>query len=145
VINTVELLKKKLDLLEALQDIEIATSMLKSDGSSDNAIDESYKKLKTEMQPIDQCVHTLHPSHLTHSAILISESNEFKVIKKYCEEGHDVRYFSNFALEVLDVFKVSLVRLSLFSHTQYPSFPPLPRIIGMSRRIGRPLQAMGPR
>eukprot|EP00005_Dracoamoeba_jomungandri_P000909 CAMPEP_0174254406 /NCGR_PEP_ID=MMETSP0439-20130205/3732_1 /TAXON_ID=0 /ORGANISM="Stereomyxa ramosa, Strain Chinc5" /LENGTH=1042 /DNA_ID=CAMNT_0015335969 /DNA_START=19 /DNA_END=3144 /DNA_ORIENTATION=- len=88
-IDNDELLKKKLDMIEALQDIEIATSLLKSDGSSaNNAIDSSYEKLKCEMVPVDK------------------DTEEYKTLVHYAEKGHDGRYFQGFRPEVLDILKI---------------------------------------
>lgn len=75
-------------MLEALQDIEIATSLLQGDGGSGSALDESYKKLNTQFTPLDR------------------SSDEYKVLKDYCEKGHDSKYFHNFDLEVEDIFAV---------------------------------------
>eukprot|EP01087_Luapelamoeba_hula_P005895 TRINITY_DN1594_c2_g1_i2.p1 TRINITY_DN1594_c2_g1~~TRINITY_DN1594_c2_g1_i2.p1 ORF type:complete len:1110 (+),score=268.26 TRINITY_DN1594_c2_g1_i2:108-3437(+) len=88
-IDNTDLLKKKLELLDTLQEIEIATSLLKTDGDSSNAIDESYKKLKTEIVPLD------------------SSTEEYATLKRYAEQGHDKRYFQNFDIEVLEIFKIA--------------------------------------
>lgn len=56
VINNQEMLKKKIQLVEALADVEIAAKIIKDaeGGGDSNRIDESYKKLNTEMKPVDQ-------------------------------------------------------------------------------------------
>jgi len=41
-------------MLEALQDIEIATSLLQGDSGTGSALDESYKKLNTAITPLDK-------------------------------------------------------------------------------------------
>src|SRR5690606_14901639 len=84
IIDNEELLKKKLAMLEALQDIEIATNMLIGEEEGD-AIGQSYTKLNTSIVPLD-------PS-----------SAEFCALKKYAEEGQDTDYF-DFNLEVLEIF-----------------------------------------
>lgn len=53
-VDNLETLKKKVDMLEALQDIEIATSLLQGDSASGSALDDCYKKLNTAMSPLDK-------------------------------------------------------------------------------------------
>lgn len=86
--DNLETLKKKIDMLEALQDIEIATSLLQGESTSGSALDESYKKLNTQFTPLDR------------------NSEQYKVLKGYCERGHDTKYFRNFHVEVEDIFAV---------------------------------------
>jgi poly [ADP-ribose] polymerase len=83
-------LKEKLKLVETLQDIEIATALLKADPNdeSSNAIDQSYKKLNTAIKPLDKT------------------SDLYKTLEKYAVQTHDSKYFSNFKIEVLDIFEV---------------------------------------
>jgi hypothetical protein len=51
----VDILKDKLKLLETLQELEIATSLLKAaDGDDSNAVDQSYKKLCTDIVPLEK-------------------------------------------------------------------------------------------
>jgi len=90
-IDNLETLKKKVDMLEALQDIEIATSLLQGDSASGSALDDCYKKLNTAMTPLDK------------------SSDEYKTLKEYCEKGHDTKYFRDFTLEVEDIFAVKRV------------------------------------
>jgi len=87
-----EMIKTKLDMLNALQDIEIATSLLRVDGEEmdedANAVDESYKKLKTTID------------------VLPKDSEEYKILKDYAEQGHDHSYFKKWTIEVIDIFKI---------------------------------------
>lgn len=48
VLNTIKKVKEKLELLEALGEIKIATSMI-SDDTDDNQIDVNYKKLNRDI------------------------------------------------------------------------------------------------
>jgi len=87
-VDNLDVLKKKTDMLEALQDIEIATSLLQGDSGTGSALDESYKKLNTAITPLDK------------------ESDQYKILTDYCEKGHDSKFFSNCALKVEDIFEV---------------------------------------
>jgi len=50
IIDNEELLKEKLQMVEALSEIEIATTIMKG---TRNKVEEEYKKLKTEIKPLD--------------------------------------------------------------------------------------------
>jgi len=80
----------KIQLLDTLRDIEIATSLLKmEDGESDNnAIDVSYKKLKTTMVPLDK------------------SGDLYKQLENYALTSHDSNYFSNLKIQIEDIFEV---------------------------------------
>lgn len=67
VIGTKELLKSKIDLLEALADIEIATGILKETAGS---VDENFKRLHADMVPLPE------------------GSREFSLIAKYLSATH---------------------------------------------------------
>jgi len=72
--------------MEALIDIEIATTLLKEDGTEgaeDSPVDTNYKKLKTELKPVDQ------------------DEEEYDWITQYLENQKGV-----FAADIVDVFKV---------------------------------------
>lgn len=47
------MLKQKISMMEALLDIQIATSMLKGPSVGESAIDASYKKLNTDLTPLE--------------------------------------------------------------------------------------------
>eukprot|EP00294_Goniomonas_avonlea_P012894 CAMPEP_0114554936 /NCGR_PEP_ID=MMETSP0114-20121206/8477_1 /TAXON_ID=31324 /ORGANISM="Goniomonas sp, Strain m" /LENGTH=645 /DNA_ID=CAMNT_0001740019 /DNA_START=6 /DNA_END=1943 /DNA_ORIENTATION=- len=56
VINTHEMLKSKMQMLEALSDIEIATHLMEAaedEGGDKSLLDMNYKALKTEIEPVD--------------------------------------------------------------------------------------------
>jgi len=47
VINSIDVLKSKMNMLEALTDIEVATKLMKeAEATGENPIDSSYKKIK---------------------------------------------------------------------------------------------------
>jgi len=85
VIENVEMMKSKMQMLEALADIEIAAKMLKeSDEAGGNPIDSNYEKLETEFRPIDP------------------ESQEWEIINKYVENSQEGKQ----TLELVELFAV---------------------------------------
>ena len=53
VIRTKDVVKAKIQLLEALSDIEVAMKIIKERVSSENPIDTHYNSLKCGLQPLD--------------------------------------------------------------------------------------------
>ncbi|XP_029470799.1 poly [ADP-ribose] polymerase 2 [Rhinatrema bivittatum] len=87
-IRTEEELKEKVQLLEALGDIEIAIKLVKSElNSREHPLDQHYKKLHCSLQPLD------------HS------SSEFKVIEKYLQSTHAATH-NDYTMTLLDVFDI---------------------------------------
>jgi len=74
VINSQEMLKKKMHMLEALADIEIAAHIVDdtSKASSEfvNQLDANYARLNTDIQPVEP------------------DSDEYKLIEKYVKNSH---------------------------------------------------------
>lgn len=74
VINTQEMLKKKMSMLEALADIEIAAHIVEDTSKGDteliNQLDANYARLNTDIQPVD------------------TGSDEYKLIEKYVKNSH---------------------------------------------------------
>ncbi len=63
-INTPEKLKAKLDMVQALGDLEIASRLLEQEERSEMAdVDAKYEKLKCRLMPVDKIVR-LHPHNL---------------------------------------------------------------------------------
>jgi hypothetical protein len=87
-LDNLELIKSKTDMLNNLLDIEIAYNLLKdsSDGS-DDPIDQHYKKLKCEIEVLDK------------------NSKEFMNILVYVTNTHAATH-SSYELVVEDVFKI---------------------------------------
>ncbi|KAI8821830.1 poly polymerase catalytic domain-containing protein [Fimicolochytrium jonesii] len=90
VINTPQLLKSKLEMVEALGDIEVATEILKSTKNllDSNPIDNHYKSLNTGLKPIDR------------------ESPTFTLIEKYMKNTHAATH-NSYSLEIEDIFDVA--------------------------------------
>jgi poly [ADP-ribose] polymerase 2/3/4 len=57
VINTEKKLKDKLEMVEALGDIEIASRLIEEGSEEEiNELDSNYKKLKCEISPVNRTV-----------------------------------------------------------------------------------------
>lgn len=91
VIDTLDMIKNKRDILDNLIEVEIAYSIMQqeTDGKK-NPVDAHYEQLKTELKPIDQ------------------NSEEFKLINDYVQNTHATTH-DQYSLEVLDVFTVDRV------------------------------------
>ncbi|KAJ7561684.1 hypothetical protein O6H91_03G037600 [Diphasiastrum complanatum] len=89
VIRDMDDLKAKIQMLEALRDIEIASQLLNSgeEDMDEDPIDLNYKKLNCAMSPL---------SH---------DSLEFDLVRKYLERTHAPTH-KDWALELEDVFSV---------------------------------------
>ncbi|XP_058506677.1 poly [ADP-ribose] polymerase 2 [Solea solea] len=88
IIRTEEELKKKIALLEALSDIQIAVKMVQSSrGGDENPIDRQYSSLQCQLQPLD------------------SSSHEFKLIEQYLQSTHAPTH-QDYTMNVLDIFSV---------------------------------------
>ena len=86
-INTKEKLKAKLNLVEQLDDIEIAKRLLdETDNEDINELDSNYKKLKCKLVTLDK----------SHS--------EYKMVNEYLLNTHGATH--GMKLELLDLFKV---------------------------------------
>ncbi|EGD75200.1 poly polymerase [Salpingoeca rosetta] len=89
VISTMEMLKRKLDLMEQLLEIQHANKLIK-EGEEEvgvNRVDANYSKLKCDLQPVDQ------------------SSDEMEMLRKYVRNTH-AKTHSQYKLEVESAFKV---------------------------------------
>ncbi|KAG8894028.1 hypothetical protein FRB99_001559, partial [Tulasnella sp. 403] len=91
-INTVALLKRELDLVDALGDMTIATKLLQSATSSDGS----------GVHPIDARVQSLN---LKTIEPLPKDSKEFATLVKYCDESRGVTH-GHLNGKVADIFRV---------------------------------------
>ncbi|XP_024534740.1 poly [ADP-ribose] polymerase 1 [Selaginella moellendorffii] len=89
-IDDEDVLKTKIQMLEALRDIEIASQLIKSADEDDESdpLDVHYKKLKCAVSPVPH------------------DSPEFELVKNYLERTHAPTH-TEWGLEVEDVFVVS--------------------------------------
>ncbi|KAK6185449.1 hypothetical protein SNE40_007679 [Patella caerulea] len=84
-IRTKPQVKEKLQLLEALGDIEIAIKILKSGDKSENPIDRHYHSLKCDIGVLDKT----HP--------------DYKICEQYLQTTHATTH-NQYKMELLDVF-----------------------------------------
>jgi poly [ADP-ribose] polymerase 1 len=88
VIDTLEMIKEKTDMIESLLEIEIAYSMLQEDIDDEkNPLDHRYDQLKTEISALDR------------------SSKEFKLIEQYVANTHAETH-NEYKIEIEEVFKV---------------------------------------
>lgn len=89
IIDTLEMIKNKREILDNLIEVEIAYSMLQQDHDDKlNPLDAHYEQLKTELEPLDH------------------KSEEFTLIDQYVQNTHAATH-DTYSLEVVDVFKVN--------------------------------------
>ncbi|KAJ8534675.1 hypothetical protein K7X08_016403 [Anisodus acutangulus] len=79
--------KLKIKMLEALQDIEIASRLVVFDIDNDDSLDEKYKKLQCDISPLPH------------------QSEDYRVIEKYLQSAHAPIY-KDWVLEVEEVFSL---------------------------------------
>jgi len=86
IIDSAEVLKTKMTLMEALIDIEIATTLMKQKGEGDDVespIDINYKKLKCEISPLEK------------------KGKEWDLVKEYVSNQQGM-----YSLELIDAYKI---------------------------------------
>eukprot|EP01132_Coremiostelium_polycephalum_P000953 gene953-1208_t len=87
-IDSFEMMKQKMDLVEALIDIDIANSLKKEAESAEgNLIENNYKSLKVQFQPLDK------------------SGDLYNMLVDYVKNSHDSKQF-RFGLNVEDIFAV---------------------------------------
>ncbi|CAL1526877.1 unnamed protein product [Lymnaea stagnalis] len=86
-LDTLDIIKQKSDMLDNLLEIEVAYSLLKGGDDGEDPITAHYKKLKCLLEPLD-------PS-----------SEEFDRLKTYTKNTHAATH-NMYDLEILDVLKV---------------------------------------
>ncbi|XP_058823403.1 poly [ADP-ribose] polymerase [Topomyia yanbarensis] len=88
ILDTVEQVKEKQDMLESLVEIEIAYSLLNAETDETvSPLDAHYDQLKTEMQTLKR------------------DSEEFKVLEKYVKNTHAATHTA-YELEISEIFKI---------------------------------------
>ncbi|KYQ93045.1 poly(ADP-ribosyl)transferase [Tieghemostelium lacteum] len=89
-IDTEDKIKQKMQLVEALIDIDIANALAKeyeADISGASEVESHYNSLKTKIEPLDK------------------NSEIYDILKNYYLNSHDQKYF-DFKVEVEDIFSV---------------------------------------
>ncbi|GJY12110.1 poly [ADP-ribose] polymerase 2 [Tanacetum coccineum] len=104
VIDTPQKLKRKLEMVEALGEIEVATKLLEDNaGTLEDPILARYESLQCELTPVDV------------------DTKEFHMITKYTKNTH-AKTHSNYDVEIVQIFRTSRHgendRFSKFSKTK---------------------------
>ncbi|GAV66962.1 PARP domain-containing protein/SAP domain-containing protein/PARP_reg domain-containing protein/WGR domain-containing protein [Cephalotus follicularis] len=104
VIDTPQKLKMKLELVEALGEIEVATKLLKDEpGLQEDPLFSHYQRLNCELRPVD------------------ADSEEFFMIAKYMQNTH-AKTHSSYVVDIVQIFKVAregeIERFSKFCNTK---------------------------
>lgn len=88
IIRSEEELKEKIELLEALSDIQIAVKVVQSSGDSEeHPLDRQYKSLHCGLQPLQSSAH------------------EYQIIEQYLQSTHASTH-RDYTMTVLDIFAV---------------------------------------
>ncbi|KAK9945695.1 hypothetical protein M0R45_011194 [Rubus argutus] len=89
VIDTPQKLKQKLEMVEALGEIEVATKLLKDDtGTQGDPLYSNYQSLHCELTPLG------------------SDSDEFDTVSKYLHNTH-AKTHSNYTVDIVQIFRAS--------------------------------------
>ncbi|XP_048337151.2 poly [ADP-ribose] polymerase 2 isoform X2 [Ziziphus jujuba] len=89
VIDTPQKLKSKLEMVEALSEIEVATKLLEDDiGMQADLLFSHYQRLHCELIPLD------------------ADSDEFTMVAKYMQNTH-AKTHSNYTVDIVQLFRVS--------------------------------------
>ncbi|KAB1202320.1 Poly [ADP-ribose] polymerase 2 [Morella rubra] len=89
VIDSPQKLKHKLEMVEALAEIEVATKLLKDEsGTEDDPMYSHYQRLHCDLTPVD------------------GDSEEFSMIAKYMQNTH-AKTHSNYKVDINQIFRVS--------------------------------------
>ncbi|KAM6540933.1 hypothetical protein CsatB_005380 [Cannabis sativa] len=104
VIDTPQKLKNKIEMVEALSEIEVATKLLKDDiGCQEDPLYSQYQSLRCELTPLD------------------CDCDEFNMIAKYMQNTH-AKTHSNYTVDIVHLFRVSrddeVDRFSKFASTK---------------------------
>ncbi|XP_053163184.1 poly [ADP-ribose] polymerase 1 [Hemicordylus capensis] len=88
-LNNLDYIKSKVEMLDNLLDIEVAYSLLRSGGQDGDKdpIDVNYEKLKTDIKVVDK------------------DSEEAKIIKQYVKNTHASTH-NAYDLKVMEIFKI---------------------------------------
>jgi len=89
IIDDKDKVKKKLEMIQSLEEIQVATKILEGGRSSsdESLLDQNYKKLKCDVTPLE------------------TSSDEFKMVLDYVRNTHGKTH-NNYSLDLLDVFKL---------------------------------------
>uniref|UniRef100_A0A1B6HKG9 Poly [ADP-ribose] polymerase n=2 Tax=Homalodisca liturata TaxID=320908 RepID=A0A1B6HKG9_9HEMI len=91
-LDNVEIIKSKLEMLESLLELEVAYSLMKSSGTGDgessvHPVDIHYHKLNADIEPLPR------------------DSEEFTILEKYVKNTHAATH-TQYSLQIEEIFKV---------------------------------------
>ena len=86
-LDNLELVKSKVEMLDNLLDIEVAYSLIKETSDCEDPLDSYYKKLKTHIAPISK------------------DDDEFAMIEKYVNNTHASTH-RHYSLEIEEIFRI---------------------------------------
>ncbi|XP_048732716.1 poly [ADP-ribose] polymerase 1-like [Ostrea edulis] len=87
ILKSADVIKSKTEMLDNLLEIEVAYSLLKGGDAGEDPIDAHYKKLHTEMEPLDK------------------NSEEFKRLNEYVKNTHAATH-NQYDLNVEEIFRI---------------------------------------
>eukprot|EP00727_Mastigamoeba_balamuthi_P006262 m51a1_g2255 putative polyADP-ribosyltransferase (945) ;mRNA; r:312365-315852 len=87
-IDNVEIIKQKLELLDVLCEIEVANALIEGAGEEGDKIYKNYQSLKTNITPLDK------------------EGELYKMLENYAYDSHDTSYFRGWTFKIDDIFAV---------------------------------------
>jgi len=90
-IDTIEMVKQKINLMDTLDDLEVAANVMKTAEESKSEDDETsrnYSSLGVKITALDK------------------NGDLYKLLHQYAHNSHDSAYFSLWDIEVLDIFEV---------------------------------------
>jgi poly [ADP-ribose] polymerase len=90
-IDDVEQVKKKMQLLDTLADLEVAASLMQETVDQSDPVLQNYKSLKAKIVPLDK------------------SGDRYKLLESYAYNTHDKNYFSSFSFAVEDVSCLSVL------------------------------------
>ncbi|MCO5608356.1 hypothetical protein L7F22_062565 [Adiantum nelumboides] len=88
IIDTNPKLKRKLEMVEALGEIQLATKLLQDEDEEDDPLYSSYQRLKCQLEPLEH------------------NNEEFDWIKGYLQNTH-AKTHASYGLEIIQVFKAT--------------------------------------
>jgi len=87
-IDDIEIVKQKMQILDTLTDLEIASNLMKDVVDQTDPIYQNYKSLKSKISPVEK------------------NGERYKLLESYAYNSHDKGYFSNWDFTVEDIFEI---------------------------------------
>jgi poly [ADP-ribose] polymerase len=87
-INTDELVKQKIELLDVLCDIEVANKLMEEGEGGDDKVLCNYRSLRTRITPVER------------------DGELWKMIARYAYDTHDASFFKGWTFAIDDIFEI---------------------------------------